>query len=72
MLSFCSANEFLDRSKNMTLELFLAAVDAENVKSRNSVSVPFLVFSELELKACRLAHSALVRPGGSCDLWPGR
>ena len=34
VLSFCSANEVLDQSKNITLELFLAAVAAENVKSR--------------------------------------
>lgn len=30
--TFCSANEVLDQSKNITLELFLAAVDAENLK----------------------------------------
>lgn len=31
--SFCSANEVLNQSKNITLELFLAAVDAENFAS---------------------------------------
>lgn len=30
--AFCGANEVLDQSKNITLELFLAAVDAENLK----------------------------------------
>jgi len=34
VLSFCSADEVVDQSKNMTLELFLAAVAAENVKSQ--------------------------------------